>query len=101
MFTLKHLHAEAPGRAREAADEPLRGEPDYRVRGTEGRKLGVAEDRQRICLILEARPGPVPAEVRLRRALKDLLRSFGPRVVSVEDVREEPPVRYDKDGQRG
>jgi hypothetical protein len=34
---------------------------------------------------------PVPVEVRLRRALKALLRSFGLRCLNVEEVPADPP----------
>lgn len=37
-------------------------------------------------LLLQAQAGPVPAVVRLRRALKCLLRSFGLKCVAVEEV---------------
>jgi hypothetical protein len=45
--------------------------------------------RPRYVLTLEAQPDPVPAIVRLRRALKCLLRGFGLRAVVVEPADQE------------
>ncbi|MCI0460567.1 MAG: hypothetical protein L0Z62_26740, partial [Gemmataceae bacterium] len=42
-------------------------------------------------------PGPVPAAVRTRRALKALLRAFGLRLLDLRDAPPEPPA---KDGQK-
>jgi hypothetical protein len=42
--------------------------------------------RSRYRLELEAKPAGVPADVRLRRALKVLLRAFGLRCVWVREV---------------
>jgi hypothetical protein len=43
-------------------------------------------DRQRFALVVEAQPDEVPAVVRLRRALKVLLRSFRLRAIRAEEV---------------
>jgi hypothetical protein len=43
--------------------------------------------RSRYRLELEAKPSGVPADVRLRRALKVLLRAFGLRCVWAREVR--------------
>jgi hypothetical protein len=47
--------------------------------------------KPRYLLTLEARPLNAPAEVRLRQALKVLLRRFGFRAVKVEILSEQEP----------
>lgn len=56
-----------------------------------------ADDRTPVKLTLLPLPDAVPATIRLRRALKCLLRSFGLKCVRIEDA---PPAAAD-DEQKG
>jgi hypothetical protein len=49
---------------------------------------------------LPTRYGDAPPEVRLRRALKCLLRTFGLRCVRVEDVSADPEAEPSSDDER-
>jgi hypothetical protein len=55
-----------------------------------GRK-SAAQAGQRFRVDLEAAAATVPAEVRLKRALKVLLRSFGLRCTGVSELKDEAP----------
>lgn len=54
-------------------------------------------------MLVELKPAKAPAIIRLRRALKTLLRAFGGRAVSVESVAPTPTTaaRGDDDDRRG
>lgn len=61
------------------------------------------DDPDHIRLTLRALPDPVPADVRLRRALKALLRVYGFRCVKVEGAAGEaapPPALPDTEGRQ-